>query len=125
HHALFHVDAATGLDLADQVHLHLAAQLLVGLFLGRGQDLFGVGFQFPDGIGVAGVHGQGDHALHGGEVQFNDAVVVGHVGGFEFLVGFGTAVLDKVLLGDGVGLPDGGPAGGFGGHDIDAVAVVR
>src|SRR5699024_6264222 len=49
HHARLHIDAAVGGDLADQVHLGLAAELLVGLFLGRRQDLPGVGLQVPDG----------------------------------------------------------------------------
>ena len=29
----------------------------------------------------------------------------------------------QIFLGGGVGFPDGGPAGGLGGHDVDAVAV--
>ena len=86
--ALLHVDAAIGANLAHQVHVDLAAQLLVGLVLGRLQNLFGVGFQFADGVGIAGVHRQRNHALHGGEVQLDAAVIVSHVGGFQLFVGF-------------------------------------
>ena len=122
--ALLHVDAAIGADLAHQVHVDLATQLLVGLVLGRLQNLFGVGFQLTDGVGIAGVHRQRNHALDGGEVQFDAAVIVGHVGGLQLFVGFGAIVLREIFFRHIVGLPDGGPAGGLGGHDVDAVAVV-
>ena len=124
HNALVNVDAAIVADLADEVHLDLAAQLPVGLVLCRLQDLFGVGLQLADRVGVAGVHRQRDHALDGGEVQLNAAVVVGHVGGLQFLISLGAAMLHKIFLRGIVGLPDGGPAGRLGGHDVDAVAVV-
>ena len=124
HNALVNVDAAIVADLADEVHLDLAAQLPVGLVLRRLQDLFGVGLQLADRVGVAGVHRQRDHALDGGEVQLNAAVVVGHVGGLQFLISLGAAMLHKIFLRGIVGLPDGGPAGRLGGHDVDAVAVV-
>ena len=48
HNALVNVDAAIVADLADEVHLDLAAQLPVGLVLRRLQDLFGVGLQLAD-----------------------------------------------------------------------------
>ena len=104
--------------------MDLAAQLLVGLVLGRLQNFFSVGFQLADGVGIAGVHRQRDHALDGGEVQLDAAVIVGHVGGFQLLVGFGAIVLREIFFRHIVSLPDGGPAGGLGGHDVDAVAVV-
>ena len=122
--ALLDIDAAIGADLAHQIHMYLAAQLLVGLILGRLQNFFGVGFQLADGVGVARVHRQRDHALNSGEVQLDAAVVVGNIGGFQLFVGFGAVVLLEILLRHSVGLPDGRPAGGLGGHDIDAVAIV-
>ena len=51
------------------------------------------------------------------------AVVPGHVGGLEFLVVLRTAVDGQIFLGLVIGDPDGGPAGGLGGHNVDGVAV--
>ena len=124
HNALIHIDAAIVADLADQVHLDLAAQLLIGLILSSLQNLFRVGFQFADRVSVAGVHRQGDHALNGGQIQLNAAIIVGHIGGLQFPIGLGAVVLLEVLFRNIVSLPDGGPAGRLGGHDINAVAVV-
>ena len=124
HNTLIHIDAAIVADLADQVHLDLAAQLLIGLILSSLQNLFRVGFQFADWVSVAGVHRQGDHALNGGQIQLNAAVIVGHIGGLQFLVGLGAVVLLKILLRGIVSLPDGRPAGRLGRHDINAVAVI-
>ena len=70
------------------------------------------------------MHRQGDHALNGGQIQLNAAVIVGHIGGLQFLIGLGAVVLLKILLRGIVCLPDGGPAGRLGRHDIDAVAVI-
>ena len=70
------------------------------------------------------MHRQGDHALNGGQIQLDAAVVVGYIGRFQLFVGLRAVVLLEVLFRNIVCLPDGGPAGGLGGHDIDAVAVV-
>ena len=43
----------------------------------------------------------------------------------EGLIGLGPAVDGQVLLHRAVGFPDGGQAGGFGGHHVDADAVVH
>ena len=124
HNTLIHIDAAILANLADKVHLDLAAQLLVGLILSSLQNLFRVGFQFADRVSVARVHRQGDHALDRRQIQLNAAVIVGHIGGLQFLVGLRAVVLLEVLLCNIVRLPDGGPAGCLGGHNINAVAVV-
>ena len=124
HNTLIHIDAAIVADLADQVHLDLAAQLLIGLILSGLQNFFRVGFQFADRVSVARVHRQGDHALNGGQIQLNAAVIVGHIGGLQFLIGLGAVVLLEVLFRNIVSLPDGGPAGRLGRHDINAVAVI-
>ena len=70
------------------------------------------------------MHRQGDHALNGGQIQLDAAVVVGYIGRFQFFVGLRAVMLLEVLFRNIVCLPDGGPAGGLGGHDVDAVAVI-
>ena len=121
HQALLHPNAAV-VHLADQVDAG-THDLAVGLLLAGVQDVLGVLQQFADGDGVAGMHGQGDGALHGGKINVHAAVIIGHVGGLHLLEGFGTAVDGQVFLGGGVGFPDGRPAGSLGGHHVDAVAV--
>ena len=64
HNALIHIDAPIGADFAQQIHLHLAAQLAVCLLLDLVQDILGVRLYIADGVGVAGVHRQGDHTFH-------------------------------------------------------------
>ena len=70
------------------------------------------------------MHRQGDHTLNGGQIQLDAAVVVGYIGRFQFFVGLRAVVLLEVLFRNIVCLPDGGPAGCLGGHDVDAVAVI-
>ena len=70
------------------------------------------------------MHRQGDHALNCGQIQLNAAVIVGDIGRSQFFVGLGAVVLLEVLFRNIVSLPDGGPAGRLGGHDINAVAVI-
>ena len=120
--ALLDPDAAV-VVLGNQIHGH-ALELLVGLLLDSVEDVPGVFLQLMDGVGVGRVHGHGDGALHRGEIHIDAAVIVSDLGGIELLVGLGSAVGDKVALGLLVRDPDGGPAGGLGGHDINGVAVL-
>ena len=118
--ALVHPDSAV-VELAVEVHLS-ALDLLVGLFLHSVEDVGGVGLQLVDGVGVGGVHGHCDGGLDGVEVDVDAAVVVSHIGRSQLLVSLGTAMDHEVALGLLVGHPDGRPAGGLGGHDVDGVA---
>ncbi len=112
------------MNLADEVDFDLVAETLAGVGLHGAEDFLGVLLQFADGVGIGGVEGQCNHALLFGEVNLDHAVVVGYLAGFQFAVGLGTAVHGVVVLHLVVGAPDGGEAGGLGGHDLDAIAEV-
>ena len=67
----------------------------------------------------------GGHPHHTKGVEKSTAtVVVGDLGRIQFLVLVAAAVDAQETLGVFVGAPDGGQAGGPGGHDVDAVAIV-
>ena len=109
-------------DFAHQVELR-AGDLRVGLLLTLVQDVRRVRLQFGNGVGVAGVHRQGDGAFHRGEIDVHAAVVIRDLGGLQRLERLRPAVDGQVILRVLVGLPDGGPAGRFRRHHVDAVAV--
>src|SRR5699024_4881263 len=67
---------------------------------------------------------QGDHGLHGGEVDGDHTVIVRALAGGQDLKVRRTLDVFVVGADNVVGLPDGGQAGGLGGHDVDADAVV-
>ena len=117
--ALLHPDSAV-VELGDDVHLG-ALDLLVGVLLNQVQDVFGVLLKLVDGVGIGGVHGHGNGGLNGGEVNVHAAVVVSNVRGLDLFVSLGTAVDGEVAPGLLVGDPDGGPAGGLGGHNVNGV----
>ena len=123
--ALLHVDAAIGTDLVHQVHVDLAAQLLVGLVFGRLQNLFSVGFQFADGVGIAGVHRQRDHAARRwrGPARCSRhsrprrrVSALGRLRGGRELHEIPFVTSSVCQMED--------QAGGLGCHDVDAVAVI-
>ena len=116
---LLHPDGPV-VELGHNVHLG-TLDLLVGVVLDQVQDVFGVLLELVDGVGVAGVHGHGNGGLDGRQVNIHAAVVVGHVGRAHFLVGLRAAMDGEVGLRLLVGDPDGGPAGGLGGHHVNGV----
>ena len=121
--ALLHLELAV-LHLVQQgVGGPALADLLRGL-LRLPEDVGEVLLQLIDGVGVGGVEGQRNHGLDGGEVDLHAAVVIGHLAGLQLLVIAAAAMLGEPGLGVAVGLPDGGKAGGLGGHHVHAVAVV-
>ena len=124
HNALIHINAAVGAHLADKIHLDLTAQLLIGAGFDLMQQILGVCLQFADGVSIAGMHGQCDHALDLGKIQLDAAIVIGNIGGLQLFISIGTAMACEVFLGHAIGLPDTGPAGGLGGHTVNAVAAV-
>ena len=70
------------------------------------------------------MEGQGDHGLDPGEVQLNVLVVPGEVAGMKLFV-FRLPPVGLVKApGFPVGLPNGGEAGGFRGHNVNAVPEV-
>ena len=121
--ALLHPDSAV-VELGHNVHLG-TLDLLIGILLDQVQNVRGVLLKLVDGVGVAGVHGHGNGALHGGQVYVYAAVVVGNLRRLQLFVGLGAAMNGEVTLGLLIGDPDGGPAGGLGGHDVNGVPVLH
>ncbi len=101
-----------------------AAHQLLDVLLAGVEDVLQVGVQLLDGVGVGGVHGQGDHGPDGRQVHLDHAVVVGQAGRGQGLVVPRAAVDGQIPPGGLVCLPDGGQAGGLGGHGVDGVAGV-
>ena len=99
------------------------AELLAGLFLHRAQQIVGVADEFRNGPGIAGMEGQGNHGLHGGKVDADQAIVAG--GGLELQLRIvvGAAVQGQIIANLGIRAPDGGKTGCFRGHDVNAAAV--
>ena len=67
-----------GPELGHDVHLG-TLDLLVCILLDQVQNVSGVLLQLMDGVGVGGVHGHGDGALHGSELNADAAVTVSYV----------------------------------------------
>ena len=70
------------------------------------------------------MHRKRDRALDRGEIDVDAAVIVGDIRRIHLLIGFRTAVNCEILFRLLIGDPDGGPAGGLGRHDVDAVSVL-
>ena len=120
---LFHPDAAV-MVLGKQVHRH-AFQLLVRVFLNGVKDILRILQQLVNGIGVRRMHRHGNGALNGGKIDIDAAVVVCDFGRIKLLISFGSAMNREVAFGLVVGDPNGTPAGGLGGHDVNGVAVLN
>ena len=131
-----HTTGATGDDALVSQHgavsLYLVHQVELGFFEFRGglslhrcQNLLGVGHEIVDGVDVGGMEGKGDHGLHLREIDVDHGVVVSYVGGSQLLVVLGTAMNLEMLSGNLVSEPDGGQAGGLGGHNVDTVTEVN
>ena len=112
-------------DLVFQGGGVLHAQLLRRVHVHLMEEVGHVGLELPDGVGVGGVEGQGDHGLDGGQIHLDDAVVVGALVGGLGLELVTAAQSGEVGLGVVVGGPHGGETGRLGGHDVDAGAVVH
>ena len=119
---LIHPDAAV-MVLAEKIHAN-TLQLPVGFFLHLMENIRRIGQQLVNGEDIGGMHGHGDGAFHGGKVNADAAVVIGHIGRGQRAVGLRPAVGFKIALGFIVGDPDGTPAGGLRGHHIDGVAIL-
>ena len=121
--ALLHVQLAVD-DLVEQTKVCLALADLGGLELNLMQDVLEVLVELVDLKAVGRMERQRDHRLDARQVDLDAAVVVGDIGGLELAVVVATAVHGQKRVRVVVGCPDGGKAGGLGGHDVDAVAVV-
>ena len=90
-----------------------------------GQDLVRVRQKFADRVRVAGVERQRDHRLYGRKIDRDAVIVIGGIFRLKFLVIFLAPVDFVVFARLFVRFPDGRETGGFGGHHVDAVAVIH
>ena len=112
-------------DLAAQIQLDvLPAHELLDVLLTVVEDVAEVGVQLLDGEGIRGVHRQRDHRADLRKIHAHHAVIIGKVCGSQGLVVPCPAMDREEGLGLLVCLPDGGQAGGLGGHGVDGVAGI-
>ena len=121
--ALLHVQLAVD-DLAEQAKVRLALADLGGLELHLVQDVLEVLVELVDLKAVGRMERQCDHGLDARQVDLDATVVVGDIGGLELARVVAAAVHGQKRVRVLVGGPDARQAGGLGGHDVDAVAVV-
>ena len=121
--ALLHVQLAVD-DLVEQAKVRLALADLGGLELGLMQDVLEVLVELVDLKAVGRMERQRDHGLDAGQIDLDAAVIVGDIGGLELAVVVAAAMHGQKRACVLVGGPDARQAGGLGGHDIDAIAVI-
>ena len=121
--ALLHVQLAVD-DLVEQAKVRLALADLGGLKLHLVQDVLEVLVELVNLKAVRRMERQRDHGLDTRQIDFDAAVVVGNIGGLELAVVLAATVHGQKRVRVLVGGPDARQAGGLGGHDVDAVAVV-
>ncbi len=71
------------------------------------------------------MEGQGNHTFHRGKIYGQNAVIISALLGVHGVIIFAAAMDGQRFLHHVVRLPDGAEAGGFGGHYVDAAAVVH
>ena len=121
--ALLHMQLAVD-DLVEQAKVRLALADLGGLELHLMQDVLEVLVELVDLKAIGRMERQRDHGLDARQVDLDATVVVGDIGGLELAVVVAAAVHGQKRVRVLVGGPDARQAGGLGGHDIDAVAVI-
>ena len=121
--ALLHVQLAVD-DLVEQTKVRLALADLGGLKLHLMQDVLEVLVELVNLKAVGRMERQGDHGLDARQIDLDAAVVVGNIGGLELAVVVAATVHGQKRARVLVGGPDARQAGGLGGHDVDAVAVI-
>ena len=121
--ALLHVQLAVD-DLVEQAKVRLALADLGGLELHLMQDVLEVLVELVDLKAVGRMERQRDHGFDARQIDLDAAVVVGNIGGLELAVVVAAAVHGQECVRVLVSCPNGGKAGGLGGHDVNAVAVI-
>ena len=86
--------------------LSLRAFDLLSLFFHRFQDFLHPLLKLPDGQGIAGMEGQGNHTLHLGQINVNQAVIPDAVLWHQLLVGILSSMLPQILPGPFIRTPD-------------------
>ena len=77
------------------------------------------------GISIGGMERERNHGFHLIKVDMNHAVIVCDLAGLKLFIIIGTLMCLEESTGGFIGLPNGGEAGGLGGHDINAVTEVN
>ena len=122
--ALLHLQAARG-DLIGQAEMNLLVIAQAGgFFLDLVQNVTEVRVQFINFKGIAGVERQRNHRLDGGQINIDHTIVIGSGGGVKLAVIIAAAMHGQEFAGLFIGAPNGGQAGGFGRHNVNAVAVI-
>ena len=111
-------------DLVEQAKVRLTLADLGGLELHLMQDVLEVLVELVDLKAIGRMERQRDHGLYARQIDLDAAVVVGNIGGLELAVVVAAAMHGQECVRVLVSCPNGGKAGGLGGHDVDAVAVV-
>ena len=111
-------------DLVEQAKVRLALADLGGLEFHLMQDVLEVLVELVNLEAVGRMERQRDHGLDARQVDLDAAVVVGDIGGLELAVVVAAAVHGQKRVRVLVGGPDARQAGGLGGHDVNAVAVI-
>ena len=120
---LVYIDLSAA-DFGIQIH-GSSLDLAVGHFLILVHDIRGIFQQFPDGHGIAGMHGQSDRRLDCAEIHVYAAVIIGDRGGLQLPISLRTSVDREISFCLFIRHPDRGPAGGLCRHDIDPVPVLN
>ena len=121
--ALLHVQLAVD-DLVEQAKVRLTLADLGSLELHLVQDVLEVLVKLVNLKAVGRMERQRNHGLDARQVDLDAAVIVGNIGGLELAVVVAAAVHGQECVRVLVGSPDTRQAGGLGGHDVDAVAVI-
>ena len=111
-------------DLVEQAKVRLTLADLGGLELDLMQDVLEVLVELVNLKAVRRMERQRDHGLDARQVDLDAAVIVGNIGGLELAVVVAATVHGQKRARVLIGGPDARQAGGLGGHDVDAVAVV-
>ncbi|MPM17049.1 hypothetical protein SDC9_63432 [bioreactor metagenome] len=114
---------AVRLDFSAQVRF-CAGELLRRFRFHLGEQLIRPLQEFVNRVGVAGMERQRNHALDLVELDGNHGVVIRAFLRLQRLEVRGAAVRAVIIRNFAVRFPDGGKAGGFGGHYVHAVAEI-
>ena len=111
-------------DLVEQAKVRLTLADLGSLELHLVQNVLEVLVKLVNLKAVGRMERQRNHGLDARQVDLDAAVIVGDIGRLELAVVVAAAVHGQECVRVLVGSPDTRQAGGLGGHDVDAVAVI-
>ena len=122
--ALLYLETVIRGDLIEEGEVGSALCDLLGFLLGRTEDVLEVIIELADLVCVRRMERKRDHRTDAGKIDLDAAVIVCDICRIQLLKLCTSVMLVKERLRCGIGSPDGGQAGGLGGHDIDAVSII-